>query len=281
MELQHDWMSLEFIRAAEKVMPVEREGGETTLAKWRSSNSELQHYFDLMKQVHGNLGLSGDEDLDDSIWEQIKTRAQVFLWRYWWSYSDELRCLKGYEVLLGTKKLIDASGAFHNALLTQNATLDRLGISKTNTPFDYLFSGKTDFHSLASESIATLTEVVRKVMQVEVAKHAVMTAISLKRYQLKHETYPADLNSLVPEFLPAVPLDPVDGQLLRYRRNADGTFLLYSVGENGADDGGNPSLEKSVTSSSYYWLNVHALDWVWPRPATEVEIKNFYEHPPK
>ena len=33
----------------------------------------------------------------------------------------------------------------------------------------------------------------------------------------------------------------MDGQPLRYRRNADGTFLLYSIGENGKDDGGNPS----------------------------------------
>ena len=48
----------------------------------------------------------------------------------------------------------------------------------------------------------------------------------------------------MPEFVPKVPLDPVDGQPLRYRRNADGTFLLYSVGENGKDDGGNPALNK-------------------------------------
>jgi hypothetical protein len=108
-----------------------------------------------------------------------------------------------------------------------------------------------------------------------------ITAIALKRFQLKHGNYPADLNSLVPEFLPAVPLDPVDGQPLRYRRNADGTFLLYSVSENGVDDGGNPALEKGVTNSSYSWQNPHALDWVWPQPATEAEIKFFYEHPPK
>ena len=47
----------------------------------------------------------------------------------------------------------------------------------------------------------------------------------------------------------------MDGQPLRYRRNADGTFLLYSVGENGKDDGGDPSLEKGVTGSSFYWQN--------------------------
>jgi hypothetical protein len=68
----------------------------------------------------------------------------------------------------------------------------------------------------------------------------------------------------------------VDGESLRYKLNSDGTFLLYSVGENGVDDGGNPLLEKGVTSSSFSWQNIHALDWVWPQPATEEEIQAYY-----
>ena len=103
----------------------------------------------------------------------------------------------------------------------------------------------------------------------EAGRQIIVTAIALKRYQLKHGNYPPDLNSLVPEFVPAVPFDPVDGQSLRYRPNADGTFLLYSIGENGKDDNGNPSLEKGVQSTSLYWQNAHALDWVWPQPATQ------------
>ena len=85
----------------------------------------------------------------------------------------------------------------------------------------------------------------------------------------------------MPEFLAAVPLDPVDGQPLRYRRDADGTFTLYSVGENGVDDGGNPGVAEGVATKSLQWQNSKALDWVWPQPATEAEIKFFYEHPPK
>jgi hypothetical protein len=69
----------------------------------------------------------------------------------------------------------------------------------------------------------------------------------------------------------------MNGEPLHYRPNADGTFLLYSVGENGVDDGGNPSLEKDVTSSNYYWQNPHALDWVWPQPATGDEIQAYYK----
>ena len=81
----------------------------------------------------------------------------------------------------------------------------------------------------------------------------------------------------MPEFIPKIPLDPVDGQPLRYRRNADGTFLLYSIGENGQDDGGNPGFPKYVQSSNYDWQNSEALDWVWPQPATEQEIQAYYD----
>ena len=38
--------------------------------------------------------------------------------------------------------------------------------------------------------------------------------------------------------LEAVPLDPYDGQPLRYRRLADG-IAVYSIGKNGVDDGGD------------------------------------------
>lgn len=198
------------------------------------------------------------------------------MWRYWWSYPDDLRSLKGYEVLLNTMRSADTNGSFQNALLNQGTALDRLGISKLSNSFDSLFSGETDFHSMLSESIVTLAGVARKTMRAEVAKQVTLTAIALKRYQLEHGNYPSDLNSLVTEFLPKVPLDPVDGRPLRYRRNADGTFLLYSVGENGLDDGGNPAFPKYFQSSNFYWQNPEALDWVWPQPATPEEIQAYY-----
>lgn len=275
--LQIECGHLEFIQAAQFVLPLEREGGEDSLAKWRGSNTEIQHYFDLQKKVQEAMGNSDEDDSEGSIWNKAKTKAKVFLWRYWWSYSDELRSLKGYEVLMDSLRLADATHFFKNALIVQDRELNQLGISQLRSSFDSIFSGQTDFHSMMSESIVTLGGVIRKVMRVEAAKQATVTAIALKRYQLKHGNYPKDLNSLVPEFVSTVPLDPVDGKPLRYRPNNDGTFLLYSVGENGVDDGGNPSLEKGVTSSTFYWQNNRALDWVWPQPATEAEIQAYYK----
>ncbi|HMC09692.1 MAG TPA: hypothetical protein VKH44_00320, partial [Pirellulaceae bacterium] len=48
--------------------------------------------------------------------------------------------------------------------------------------------------------------------------------------------FPSEIADLTPDFLPAVPLDPFDGQPLRLRL-ADNEILIYSVGLDGKDDG--------------------------------------------
>jgi hypothetical protein len=67
-----------------------------------------------------------------------------------------------------------------------------------------------------------------------------VTAVAAERYRLRHGAWPAGLAALVPEFLPEVPVDPFDGRPLRYRRLADGV-VIYSVSEDGIDDGGHSS----------------------------------------
>jgi hypothetical protein len=83
--------------------------------------------------------------------------------------------------------------------------------------------------------------------------------------KLAHGQYPEQLSQLIPDYLAAVPADPVDGKPLRYRRSEGGTFLLYSVGVNGVDDGGDPAQVDPGATKSLYWLNYKARDWVWPQ----------------
>ena len=130
---------------------------------------------------------------------------------------------------------------------------------------------------MLSESILILGNSFKKVMNAECSQRMTVVAIALKRFQLAHGIFPEKLSELTPEILAIVPLDPVDGQPLRYRRNADETFLLYSIGDDGVDDGGNP--KSSGDSQSLQWQ--HGRDWVWPQPATPAEVQFFYDHPPK
>jgi len=273
--LQRDWVNLDFIRSEGNALAMERVAGEITLTKWRDSHSELQNYFDSLEQFT-------DPKEKDTSFDKLKIKAKVFLWRYWWSYPDELHLLKGNQALLETTRIADTNYSFLALRREQEDKMEKL-FPTTNENENFWFGNpkEMDMHLMFSDSLRGLSAVFGKVMRVETTKQVVVTAIALKRYQLKHGNYPTDLSSLVPEFLTKVPLDPVDGQPLRYRRNTDGTFLLYSVGENGKDDDGNPASEPGVESSSHYWQNPAALDWVWPQPATEQEVQNYYAHPPK
>jgi hypothetical protein len=270
-ELQNDWTGLDFIRGDENALAMERVITRITLSKWRNSHSELQNYFDRLEN-------SEDPNQKVTIADKFKIKLKVLVWRYWWSYPDELRLLKADQAVLETVRSVKTNYSLLAAQRQQEDKLRKL-FTTTNDEEGVWFSNPREMnvHFMLSASARGLSAVFDKVMRVEAAKQMTMTIIALKRYQLKHGNYPANLNSLVPEFIPSIPRDPVDGQPLRYRRNADETFLLYSVGENGKDDGGDPALEKGAESSSSNWQNPDALDWVWPQPATEEEIQKYYE----
>ncbi|MBA4146810.1 MAG: hypothetical protein H0X66_01760 [Verrucomicrobia bacterium] len=98
----------------------------------------------------------------------------------------------------------------------------------------------------------------------ETSRRLTVTAIALKRYQTSKGRLPSDLNALIPEFITAVPIDCMDGKPLKYKLNPDGTFLLYSIGENGKDDGGDPTSETTGTTHDLW----SGRDAVWPKPAS-------------
>lgn len=271
--LQAAWAQPEFIRAWNRSLPVEREGDVTMVEQWRKFDAELGRYLGLEKNARDVLGMPDDSD---SFPDKVKLRARIFLWRYWWSYADELLYLKGFEVLTSTAHAVETNGAFLPALNRQKAGLDQLGISRLTNSSSFLFYGPEIFDWIQAKSIVTLGRVAQRVMRAEAERQIVMTAIALKRYQLAHGNYPAKLDSLVPEFLAKTPPDPVDGQPLRYRLQPDGNYLLYSIGENGIDDGGNPAIKEEGHFSGFFWESPQALDWIWPQPATPEEIQKYY-----
>jgi hypothetical protein len=64
-----------------------------------------------------------------------------------------------------------------------------------------------------------------------------LTMLALAEFQREHGTFPDSLDELVPQFLPRLPVDFGDLQTLRYRR-LENDYLLYSIGEDGVDNGG-------------------------------------------
>ena len=67
---------------------------------------------------------------------------------------------------------------------------------------------------------------------------AVETIVAVERYRLANgSAVPGQVQDLVPAYLSAVPVDPFDGNPLRYHHDETG-YAIYSVSEDLSDDGG-------------------------------------------
>jgi len=62
----------------------------------------------------------------------------------------------------------------------------------------------------------------------------------------------------MPQFADKLPKDIITGQPLHYRRAENGQYLVYSVGWNERDDGGNVAAGKR--EQTYAAIEG---DWVW------------------
>jgi type II secretory pathway pseudopilin PulG len=80
---------------------------------------------------------------------------------------------------------------------------------------------------------------VRGIAQLRTAR----AALAIERYRLAAGKLPDTLAELVPAYLDAVPKDPFDGKDLRYKKLEPG-FVVYSIGEDGSDDGGKEKPQK-------------------------------------
>lgn len=83
------------------------------------------------------------------------------------------------------------------------------------------------------------------------------TLIALRIYKDEHGEFPDELKSLTPRYCKSVPLDPYSGKPLIYKKQGD-HFLLYSIGRNRVDDGGEldqAGTDFTVTSDPQLWAS--------------------------
>jgi hypothetical protein len=85
---------------------------------------------------------------------------------------------------------------------------------------------------------------VRAIAQLRTAQ----TGLAIERYRLATGKLPDNLSDLLPTYLEAMPKDPFDGKDLRYKKLETG-FVVYSIGEDGTDDGGKERPRERTRSS--------------------------------
>ena len=282
--LQKGWEQMDFLSDTENSFMMERARVTTEIQTMRASHEAYEGILGVV------IGMAGSGSSSSGIWswppdwngitETSRNAIGEAMWRSSWSYSDELHLLKINQVILEALRTVQTNRSqFYKA--DYDAIMSRLSL------LGYTNTGEAFFRALNVPDFGknfvdlSYDSTIAKTLRIEAARDVVVTAIALKRFQLKHGKWPETLSELTPEFLPSVPIDPCDGKSLKYHPNADGTFLLYSVGDDGVDDGGDATPSKPSSSGTPNWSWQRARDWVWPQPATPAEVQYFYEHPPK
>ena len=129
-------------------------------------------------------------------------------------------------------------------------------------------------HLVASIFMPSLDRAVLTHYRARIDRRMAAVVLALRLYASEHDgELPTTLSQLVPAYLPAVPLDAMSATPRPLTYIAGDDPVVYSVGENGIDDGGS---EQAATSRpSYYQLSKwERLDTVQhynrqPRPLPE------------
>jgi hypothetical protein len=96
-------------------------------------------------------------------------------------------------------------------------------VSKNRTMLSMIMH---DFYRLILRSLTATTRC-----------HIASAALAVERFRLAKGTLPESLDEIVPQYLASVPVDPFNEKPVKYKKLPKG-FIIYSVGENGIDDGG-------------------------------------------
>ncbi|NBV22386.1 MAG: hypothetical protein EBS05_10785 [Proteobacteria bacterium] len=267
-QLQHAWQDWDLTRGWFGSANMERAVGSYEFARCREEPGKLAEFEPYGPRSH-MLG-GGTSKFLDTIWhdpEQAVRRAKLALivpaWPGWFSYADERWSVQQHQVWVDGARQAPVMGNFSEVWARMTIASKPL----ESPPLSMLLSRMT---------LPFTRNVPLKFATFETVRRLTFTAITLHRHRLKHGKFPESLGALVPEFLAEVPRDFMDGQPLRYKLQPDGQFLLWSVGEDFKDAGGDPTSATSLGAEEEgNWLK--GRDWVWPQAATAEEVEKYHQ----
>ncbi len=179
---------------------------------------------------------------------EVRDGALFAAWALVFRHADERQLLENYQDLLD-----DLSPDQSQEWAKPLATMQRIEQSMADAGMGRLFSKMI---------VPTLVTSVERFAATEALRDLTITAIALRRYQLDHAgALPPTLEAMVPQYLAAVPRDPIDGKPLRYLPEGD-RFLLYSIGLDATDSHGDTGPLPNRKARAIW----QRLDIVWPQP---------------
>jgi len=124
--------------------------------------------------------------------------------------------------------------AINSSAAARHEALDRLDAALAELNASWVSRARNVY---LTSLLPVYPKVVRSVELSQSKRGAAIAALAMRRYRRERGSFPQSLEALMPEYIPAMPVDPVDGNTMRYRLGPDGP-VLYSLGADGDDDGG-------------------------------------------
>lgn len=243
--VQRDWEAVNFADAFETGMLGERALGESLFGMMKSASSLERARFLQMGTLTGPVQLTTAEDYFE---------AFVVI-PFWAAHmeDDELFFLKHHQINFDAIRRLSNGVPWREVeteMDSNQAALSR-AFGSPMGKYRYLLSAIAIPNFVKGAGVCVKSETQRRMT---------VTVLALERYKLETGGYPRSLETLIPRFLSAMPMDLMSAKPLCYRLDTDGTFTLYSVGEDGRDDGGDATLA-GTTNKFEFWSG---RDAVWP-----------------
>lgn len=159
-------------------------------------------------------------------WDDLTTRRMGWLERT----ASPLRYMDDREdhalfLSLMTRRIKDAQQPLH-----EQVALDKDFIQVVRALPEKAF--------ISRSLLPALSEVGEWFRRKHVSLRCTSVALAAERFRREKRVWPHSVDELCPHYLAATLLDPFDGKPLRYRRVEDGV-VIYSVGQDGRDNGGD------------------------------------------
>jgi hypothetical protein len=207
----------------------------------------LRRHPEQILNMSGDFG--GDDDNSSSPGPISNSFSYFDLIPSGWFYQNQLR---------GSRFMVQQYLALADL---EHRIISPASLRHTDAALDLEFRHVSPYNRLESLLLPAFGGAVKKFAYAQTSVDLARVAIALERYRLAHGGYPESLDALAPQFIAKIPHDIINGQPLHYRPETNGQFVLYSVGWNEADDGGE------VGRIKYGTPDISEGDWVWRYPA--------------
>lgn len=178
-----------------------------------------------------------------------------------WLHFESIRLCTAYEMFFQPLELWDKTMGLRSLFWSELARTEA-EFCPTNPGW---FADFRTYRTLGADFSPTLTRGFRKGFAVQTAVVLTRAACALELYYLAHGCYPEELEAMVPDLIPALPVEAMTGRTLSYRREKPGAFaliaLLPSPHSGEAEGAAQATTRKSALERALPEF------WVWQIPA--------------